>query len=80
MIKILVSACLVGEKVRYNGLAKKIDNTSDNEILQAWLNKGRLVPICPEIEGGLPIPRNPAEIVKENQDTASAKKGRVIDN
>lgn len=56
--KILISACLLGNKVRYDGR----DNLIDSEFLQRLKEQGRLIPICPEIEGGLPTPRAPAEI------------------
>ncbi len=56
--KILISACLLGNKVRYDGR----DNLIDDPQLRLWQQEGRLVPICPEVEGGLPIPRAPAEI------------------
>jgi uncharacterized protein YbbK (DUF523 family) len=58
MESILVSACLLGEKVRYNGGDKR----SDHAILERWIREGRVVPVCPEVEGGLPVPRPPAEI------------------
>jgi uncharacterized protein YbbK (DUF523 family) len=58
MERILVSACLLGSRVRYDGGAK----TSPDEHLAAWRAEGRLVPFCPEVEGGLPVPRPPAEI------------------
>ncbi|MEV4168869.1 DUF523 domain-containing protein [Nonomuraea sp. NPDC049709] len=58
MQKILVSACLMGRKVRYDGGAK----TSSDAWLAGWREEGRLVPFCPEVEGGLPIPRPAAEI------------------
>lgn len=58
MEKILVSACLMGRKVRYDGAAK----TSGDALLAAWRRQGRLVPFCPEVEGGLPVPRPAAEI------------------
>ncbi|WP_084963108.1 DUF523 domain-containing protein [Thermoactinospora rubra] len=58
MERILVSACLVGRRVRYDGGAK----TSADEHLAAWREEGRLVPFCPEVEGGLPVPRPAAEI------------------
>ena len=64
MEKILISACLVGDNVKYNGgnnLSSKID---------ALLEKYELVPFCPEVEGGLPIPRHPSE----------QKDGRVIND
>jgi|GEM_PF-364899 len=55
---VLVSACLLGEAVRYDGGDKRCDD----EVLQRWLREGRVVPICPEVTGGLPVPRPPAEI------------------
>ena len=58
MQKILVSACLLGEPVRYNGA----DKFCDHEFLQQWTRDGRIVPVCPEIAGGLGVPRLPAEI------------------
>jgi|RhiMetdeSRZDD1v2_1073273.scaffolds.fasta_scaffold856194_1 uncharacterized protein YbbK (DUF523 family) len=59
MQKILVSACLLGAKVRYHGG----DAASDHPILRRWLEEGRLVVVCPERDGGLPTPRPPSEIV-----------------
>ncbi len=58
MERILVSACLMGRRVRYDGAAK----TSGDALLAAWRREGRLVPFCPEVEGGLPVPRPAAEI------------------
>ena len=58
MEKILVSACLVGERVRYNGVAMEFDN----QILKYWRSKGLVVAICPEVAGGLPVPRPSSEI------------------
>jgi uncharacterized protein YbbK (DUF523 family) len=58
MEKILVSACLVGERVRYNGVAKKFDN----QILKYWRSNELVVAICPEVAGGLPVPRSSSEI------------------
>jgi uncharacterized protein YbbK (DUF523 family) len=58
MKSILVSACLVGEKVRYDGGDKRCEHP----ILQGWLQEGRVVAVCPEVLGGLPVPRAPAEI------------------
>lgn len=55
---VLVSACLLGEAVRYNGGDKRCTHA----VLQRWLAEGRVVPICPEVAGGLPVPRPPAEI------------------
>ncbi|MEV0595328.1 DUF523 domain-containing protein [Nonomuraea cavernae] len=58
MERILVSACLMGRRVRYDGGAK----TSSDAVLAAWRREGRLVPFCPEVEGGLAVPRPAAEI------------------
>ncbi|MEV4564079.1 DUF523 domain-containing protein [Nonomuraea sp. NPDC049419] len=58
MERILVSACLMGRKVRYDGGAK----TSSDALLAGWREEGRLVPFCPEVAGGLPVPRPAAEI------------------
>ncbi len=55
---ILISACLLGQPVRYDGKSCPFDH---NLIIQ-WQKQGRLVPVCPEMEGGLPVPRPPAEI------------------
>jgi uncharacterized protein YbbK (DUF523 family) len=58
MIRVLVSSCLLGEKVRYHGG----DAPCSSEILGRWQAEGRLVPFCPETAAGLPVPRPPAEI------------------
>ncbi len=56
MINLLISACLYGEKCRYDG--------KDNLIASLDLLKQKctLFPVCPEVLGGLPTPRVPAEI------------------
>ena len=53
---ILVSACLLGQKVKYDG--------GDNlqELLKEAEKEGRFVPVCPETFGGLQRPREPVEI------------------
>lgn len=56
--KLLVSACLLGKPVRYDGTAK----TLRDDALSRWLREGRVVAVCPELLGGLPTPRPPAEI------------------
>ncbi|QFI53249.1 DUF523 domain-containing protein [Aeromonas simiae] len=57
MKPILISACLLGMPVRYDGRSKG--------ILSDWLHqlgaKGHLLPFCPEVAGGLATPRPPAE-------------------
>ncbi len=54
---VAVSACLLGVPCRYDGSSKPVD---------AVMRLGRcykLVPICPEVAGGLPVPHPPCEIV-----------------
>lgn len=60
MEKIIVSACLLGASTRYDGDSKK--GISD-EALKKLNEKYHLIPVCPEIYGGLPTPRFPSEIV-----------------
>ena len=55
---ILVSACLLGSPVRYDGSHKQ----SRDEVLQRWRAEGRVISICPEVAGGLPTPRPAAEV------------------
>lgn len=57
MKKILISACMLGEHVRYDGGHSLIDHP----ILKHWHAQGRLISICPEIAGGLSTPRAAAE-------------------
>ena len=59
MERILISACLVGRPVRYNGTDKRHGAA---EIIARWRDEGRLVLLCPEVAAGLPTPRPPAEI------------------
>lgn len=58
----LCSACLLGVKCRYDG------RDALNEKVLTLLKTETLIPVCPEQLGGLPTPREPAEI----------KEGRVI--
>ena len=55
-MKILVSACLLGENCKYSGGNNKCD-----EIIELG-KRHKLIPVCPECLGGLPIPRVPSEI------------------
>lgn len=54
-MKILVSACLLGVACRYDG--KSLPSASVLSLLEKHI----LIPVCPEILGGLPTPRIPAE-------------------
>lgn len=58
MENILISACLLGVACRYDGCRKPLPASVIEELQQKY----HLIPICPEIMGGLPTPRIPAEI------------------
>ncbi len=55
--KILVSSCLLGELVRYDAVMKE-----PIEKLLLLHKRGLVISVCPEVEGGLSVPRLPAEI------------------
>ncbi|MDU7140008.1 MAG: DUF523 domain-containing protein [Finegoldia magna] len=65
MQNVLISACLLGVDCKYNGSNNKLDD----EIIHSLKEKYNLIPVCPEIMGGMPTPRNPIEI----------KDGKVFD-
>ncbi|WP_417755086.1 DUF523 domain-containing protein, partial [Senegalimassilia anaerobia] len=54
---IAVSACLLGKPCRYDGSSKPSD------VVMQLGRCYKLVPICPEVTGGLPVPHPPCEIV-----------------
>lgn len=63
-MKVLVSACLLGEKCKYNG------ESNYNQRVIDFLKNDEIIPICPEVMGGMSIPRLCCEIFE----------GRVIDS
>lgn len=69
-MKIAVSACLLGINYKYNG------GNNYSEKLVKLLEKHEVIPICPEVLGGLPIPRDPSEIVNGEVLT---DKGKSVD-
>ncbi|ATC94145.1 DUF523 domain-containing protein [Pseudoalteromonas tunicata] len=75
MEKVLVSACLLGKKVRYDGKAL----STSERILEQWVAAGKVISVCPEVDAGMTIPRSPAEIL--NGDGLDVWEGtaRVID-
>lgn len=58
-MRIAVSACLLGETCRYDGRSKPCAR-----VQELAADGHELVPICPEVAGGLPTPRTPCEIVQ----------------
>ncbi|MBP5332505.1 MAG: DUF523 domain-containing protein [Lachnospiraceae bacterium] len=56
-MKIIVSACLLGENCKYSG------GNNYNEKVAEFIKGHAVIPVCPEVAGGLPVPRVPCEIV-----------------
>lgn len=63
---VLVSSCLLGNPVRYDGRGV----SHDNAVLARWRDEGRVVAVCPEMAGGMPVPRPPAEIEPDSDAAA----------
>ncbi len=75
MKKILISACLAGDRVRYDGKSAHLKDS----LLKEWSQKGLLVKVCPEVSGGLKIPRPEAQIVNGNGLDVLKGTAKVID-
>ena len=56
-MKIIVSACLAGDNCKYNG------GNNFNQKMMDLIQSHEMIKVCPEVLGGLPIPRPSAEIV-----------------
>ena len=56
-MKVLVSACLLGQDCKYNG-----GNNYDPKVVE-FLQGREVLPVCPEVLAGLGTPRTPVEIV-----------------
>ncbi len=57
MRSILVSGCLYGWNARYDGQPRPCLHP----LFLKWKTQGRLIPVCPEVYGGLSVPRPPAQ-------------------
>ena len=74
MAKILVSSCLLGFKVRYNGSCIE---TADKDFTNL-INQHEIIPFCSELAGGLPVPRDPAEITGGSGEDVISGSAKVI--
>ncbi|MGI6611661.1 MAG: DUF523 domain-containing protein [Limnochordia bacterium] len=70
MEKVLVSACLMGHACRYDGQSCQVDTVD--------VGSAEAVPFCPEQAGGLPTPREPAEIVGGHGDDVIDSSAQVL--
>ena len=77
--RLLISACLTGRRCKYSG--------GDNytPLVEKLRERYELVEVCPEVDGGLPIPRIPAErqgervVTREDVDvTAQYRRGAAL--
>ena len=78
MKRLLISRCLLGDACRYDGKSKPLAA----ETLCALRARYALIPVCPEVLGGLPTPRTPSErrgarvVMKTGEDvTAEYRRG-----
>lgn len=69
---IVVSACLAGFDVKYNG------SNNTNQQLKNLFEQKKVIPVCPEVLGGLSTPREPAEIVGGDGDDVLDGKAKVL--
>ncbi len=69
-LKVMVSACLIGRNCKYSG------GNNLNENVMRFLDGKQIIPICPEVMGGLTVPREPCEL---RYGKAVDRTGRVVD-
>jgi FdhD protein len=62
LIRVGISACLVGQEVRYNGAHKRTDR-----LIDGLAARFELVPVCPEVEMGLGTPREPMNLYRHGR-------------
>ena len=72
--KLLVSACLLGNPVRYDGKSRNLQHQG----LCRLQEQDRVICFCPEVAAGLPVPRPPAECVAGDGDAVIAGSARVM--
>ena len=62
-MNILISRCLLGVPCRYDGKSVPVPG-----LEEALTRAGHtLIPVCPEVDGGLPTPRPPAELQSDGR-------------
>src|SRR5574344_304243 len=71
-MRILVSSCLLGEDTRYDGTNSSVAlnpkfRFSQKELFMDIMCENEIFSICPEVAGGLGIPRNKAEIISHTK-------------
>ena len=69
---VLVSACLAGRRCRFDATGARDDR------VEALIQEGRAILVCPEVDGGLGTPRPPAEIVGGDGNDVLEGRARVV--
>lgn len=69
---ILISACLCGLNCKYDG------GNNEHPFFAAMLERGEVITVCPEVLGGLPIPRKAAEICRGTGQDVLEGRAQVI--
>lgn len=70
---IIVSSCLAGVNCRYDGESREA------EMIRKLVHERKAIPLCPEVMGGRPIPRDPCEITGGTADDVLAGRAKVVD-
>ena len=73
-MRIMVSACLTGKNCKYNG-----GNSLNSKVMDLFVCH-EIIPVCPEVMGGLPTPRVPAEVVSVYSEDTPAKSEKKTDH
>ncbi|PID75087.1 MAG: hypothetical protein CSB23_05415 [Deltaproteobacteria bacterium] len=68
----IISSCLLGLCTRYDGKIKRYPKA------ETYLEEATLIPICPEQLGGLPTPREPADIQGGNAEDVLDRRAKVV--
>jgi uncharacterized protein YbbK (DUF523 family) len=74
---VVVSACLLGEKTRYDGGDKHVPEATDPLLGDPGVE---VMPLCPEILGGMGCPRPPVHFAEGDGDTVLDGHGRLVDD
>ncbi|MBT3922459.1 MAG: DUF523 domain-containing protein [Nitrospina sp.] len=72
--KIGVSSCLLGEPVRYNG-----EHKYNQAVIDLLGDRFEAMPVCPEVEMGMGVPREPVQIVMGNECLVGVESGKHWD-
>jgi uncharacterized protein YbbK (DUF523 family) len=70
-LQIGVSSCLLGERVRYNGGHKR-----NQTVIDLLSDRFEPVPVCPEVEMGMGVPREPVQLAAYNERVVGVESGK----